>query len=89
MGSALASAVLTALLTRNYIPGLAVALPRAHQYTLFFLTGVGATVLCALLVAVGLRSHRLRPGEGAGTKAPLLAAEDGSLQSVALAERAA
>ncbi|MGW9032890.1 MFS transporter, partial [Streptomyces sp. NPDC055722] len=60
VGSALASAVLTALLTRNYIPGLAVALPRAHQYTLFFLTGVGATVLRALLVAVGLRSHRLR-----------------------------
>ncbi|MGY5052069.1 hypothetical protein ACWDE0_41905 [Streptomyces sp. 900105755] len=43
--------------------GRPAARPPAHPV---FPSGVGATVLCALLVAGGLRSHRLRPGEGAG-----------------------
>lgn len=55
VGSAVASAVLVALLTRNYLPGLPVALPRDHQYTVVFLFGAGTSFLCALIVAFGLR----------------------------------
>jgi hypothetical protein len=58
MGSALASAVVVALLTRDYIPGLPIALPRAHQSTVVFLIGVGTTLFSALLVAFGLKSPR-------------------------------
>jgi MFS family permease len=67
VGSALASAVLAALLTRNYIPGLPLALPRSHQYTVVFLIGDGITLFSALLIAFGLKPqrHHLRRGTSA------------------------
>jgi MFS family permease len=65
VGSALASAVLAALLTRNYIPGLPLALPRSHQYTVVFLIGGGITLSSALLVAFGMKPQRHHLGRGA------------------------
>jgi hypothetical protein len=51
----------SALLTRNFVPGLPVALPQAHQFTVVFLIGVAATLFAALLVAAGLREGRRGP----------------------------
>ncbi|KOG61369.1 hypothetical protein ADK77_32310 [Streptomyces antibioticus] len=72
VGSALASAVLVALLTSDHVPGLPFAVPPDHQYTVVFLTGAGATSCCALLVAFG-PGQRVPAGETASGR-PLRAA---------------
>jgi MFS family permease len=60
VGSSLASAVITTLLTSNLIPNLpgGLALPREGQYTTGFWLGAGAFALSIAVVLTGLRSAR-------------------------------
>jgi MFS family permease len=76
VGSALASAVFVVLLTRNYLPGLPVPLPRDRQFTVIFLIGAGTSLFAALLVAFGLKpQHHPTAGDTSTEHMPPAAAD--------------
>jgi MFS family permease len=89
VGSALASAVLVALLTRNHIPGLPRDVPLVHQFVIVFLIGAATAFSSALLVAFGLplKPQHEDAAIGAGADVPLPACGETSPDSVRRAER--